>query len=155
MGPIQLGPILTWWTPIIFPLIPDGLHRSSMKITRGKFCVEEVACVARKSAWVFPLLGKCCRLNDSNFSCRCLIWAKYPCILSFLASNSPFTWPTTSLESESIVADFPPILWTINIPSNNALYSASLFVVEKPSLNDFSMMSFLGEIKTSPTPDPF
>ena len=97
----------------------------------------------------------CCRLNDLNFSCRCLIWAKYPCILSSLTSNSPFTWPTTNLESENIVADFPPILWTIDIPSNNASHSASLFVAEKPSLNNFSMMSFLGEIKTSPTLDPF
>ena len=70
---IQLGPILTWWTQIIFPLIPKGLHRSSMRITRGKFCAEEVASVARESAWVFPLLGMCYRLNDSNFSYRCLI----------------------------------------------------------------------------------
>ena len=78
MGSIQLGPILTWWTQIIFPLIPEGLHKSSMRIIRGKFCTEEVASVARESAWVFPLLGMCCRLNDLNFSCRCLIWAKYP-----------------------------------------------------------------------------
>ena len=126
-----------------------------MRIIWGKFCIEEVASVVRESAWVFPLLRMCCRLNDSNFNCRCLIWAKYPCILSSLASNSPFTWSTTSLESENIVADFPPILWTIDIPSNNASYSASLFVAEKPSLNGFSTMSFSGEIKTSPTPDPF
>ena len=91
MGSIQLGPILTWWTLIIFPLILEGLHRSSMRITQGKFWAEEVASVARESAWVFPLLRMCCRLNDSNFSCKCLIWAKYPCILSSLASNSPFT----------------------------------------------------------------
>ena len=73
MRSIQLGPVLTWETQIIFPLILKGLHRSSMRITRGKFCAEEVASVARESAWVFPLLGMCCRLNDSNFSCRCLI----------------------------------------------------------------------------------
>ena len=155
MGSIQLGPILTWWTQIIFLLIPEGLHRSSMRITRGKFCAEEVTSVARESAWVFPLLRMCCKLNNSIFSCRCLILAKYPYILLSLAFNSPFTWPMTNLESENILADFPPIFWTIDIPSNNASHSASLFVAEKPSLNDFSIMSFSIEIKTSPTLDPF
>ena len=110
MGSIQLGPILTWGMQIIFPLIPKGLPISFMRITQSKFCAEEVASVARESIWIFPLLGMCCRLNDSNFSCRCLIWVKYPCILSSLASNLPFTWPMTSLEFENIVADFPPIL---------------------------------------------
>ena len=110
IGSIQLDPILTWWTQIIFPLILKGLHRSSMRITWGKFYTEEIASVARESAWVFPLLGMCCRLNDSTFIFRCLIWAKYPCILSSLASNLPFTWPMTSLEFENILADFPPIL---------------------------------------------
>ena len=128
MGSILLSPILTWGKQIIFPLILEGLHRSSMRITWGRFYAEEVASMARESTWVFPLLGMRCRLNDSNFICRCLIWIKYPCILSSLASNSPFTWTTTSLESENIVANFPPILWTVDIPSNNASYSASLFV---------------------------
>ena len=98
---IQLGPILTCWMQIIFSLIPGGLHKSSIRITRGKFCAEKVDSVARESAWVSPLLGMCYRLNDSNFSCRCLIWVKYPCILSSLASNLPFTWPMTSLESKN------------------------------------------------------
>ena len=155
MGSIQLGPILTWGMQIIFLFIPEGLPKSSIRITRGKFYAEEVVSVARESTWAFLLLGMCCRLNDLNFSCRCLIWVKYPCILSSLASNSPFTWSTTNLESENIVANFPLILWTIDIPSNNTSYSASLFVAEKPSLNDFSTMSFSGEIKTNPTPNPF
>ena len=73
MGSILLGPILTWGKQIIFPLILEGLHRSSMRITRGKFCADDVASVARESARVFPLLGMCCRLNDLNFSYRCLI----------------------------------------------------------------------------------
>ena len=60
----------------------------------------------------------------------------------------------TSLKSENIFTAFPPILWTMDIPSSKASYSASLFVAEKPNLNDFSMVSFLGEIRTSPTPEP-
>ena len=84
----------------------------------------------------------CCRLNDSNFFYKYLIRVKYHYILSSLTSNSPFTWPTTSLESENIVADFLPILWTIDIHSSNASYSASLFVAEKPSLNDFQRWVF-------------
>ena len=49
---------------------------------------------------------------------------------------------------------FPPIIWTMRTPSNKASYSASLFVVENPSLSDFLMVSFSGEIKASPTPEP-
>ena len=155
MGSIQLGPTRTWLMQIIFPFSPGNSPRSSTRIIRGQFWADEVANVSRESAWVFSPLGMCCKLNDSNFFCKCLIRVKYPCILSSLASNLPFTWPTTSLESENIVADFPPILWTIDIPSSNASYSASLFVVENPSLSNFSTTSFSGEIKTSPMPDPF
>ena len=50
MGSILLGPILTSGMQIIFPLILEGLHRSSMRITRGKFCADDVASVARESA---------------------------------------------------------------------------------------------------------
>ena len=89
MGSIQLGPILTCGMQIIFPLSPEGLPRFSMRITRGKFWAKEVASMAKESACVFPLLGMCCRLNDSNFSCRCLIQEKYSWILSSLASNCP------------------------------------------------------------------
>ena len=49
-----------------------GLHKSSIRITRGKFCVEEVESVARELACVFPLLGMCNRLNDSNLDYECL-----------------------------------------------------------------------------------
>ena len=73
MGSIQLGPILTWGMQIIFLFIPEGLPKSSIRITRGKFYAEEVVSVARESTWAFLLLGMCCRLNDLNFSCRCLI----------------------------------------------------------------------------------
>ena len=38
------------------------------------------------------------------------------------------------------------------IPTNKA-YLTSLFVAEKPSLKDFSMMILLRDIVTSPTPD--
>ena len=89
MGSIRLGPTLTWWTWITSPFTSVGLYKSSIRITRGKLCTKEVASVARKSACVFPLLGMCSRLNDTNFDCKCLSWLKYPCILSSLASSSP------------------------------------------------------------------
>ena len=154
MESIQLGPTLTWWTWTTFPLTLVGLHKSSIRITRGKLYAEEVASVARESACVFPLLGTCSRLNNSNFDCKRLTWLKYPCILSSLTSSLPFTWPTTNLKSENIFTVFPPILWTMDIPSNKASYSASLFVAEKPNLKDFLMVSFSGETKTNPTSDP-
>ena len=107
MWSIQLGPTLTWWTWTTSPFTSVGLHKSSIRITRGKLCAEEVASVARELACVFPLLGTCSRLNDSNLDCKCLTWLKYPYILSSLASSSPFTWPTTNLESENIFIAFP------------------------------------------------
>ena len=42
----------------------------------------------------------------------------------------------------------------MDIPSSKASYSASLFVAEKSNLSDFSMVSFSGEIRTSPTLEP-
>ena len=131
-----------------------GSHKSSIRIIRGKLYAEEVASVARESTCVFPLLGTCCTLNDSNLDCKCLTWLKYPCILSSLAFSSPFTWPTTNLESENIFTAFPPILWTMDIPSSKVSYSASLFVAEKPSLSEFSMMICYEKTRTSPTPEP-
>ena len=109
MGSIKLGHTLTCWTWATFSLISVGLHKSSIRITRGKLCTEEVANVTRESTYVFPLLGTCSRLNNSNFDYKCLTWLKYPCILLSLASNSPFTWPTTSLESKNIFTTFPSI----------------------------------------------
>ena len=91
MGSIQLGPTLTWWTWTAFPLTSVGLHKSFIRITRGKLCTEEVVSVARELACAFSLLGMWSRLNDSNFDCRCLTWPKYPCILLSLASSSPPT----------------------------------------------------------------
>ena len=52
---------------------------------------KEVASVANESAWVFPLLEMCDKLNRSKFGYKRLTWLKYSCILAFLASNSPFT----------------------------------------------------------------
>ena len=91
MGSIQLGPTLTWWTWTTSFLTSMGLHKSSTRMTRGKLCAKEVTSVARESACVFPLLGMCNRLKDSNPNCKCLTWLKYPYILSSLASNSPYT----------------------------------------------------------------
>ena len=85
IGSIQLGPTLIWWIWTIFLFISVGLHKSSTSMTRGKPRVEEVARVAREFACVFPLLGICNKLKDS------LTWFKYYCILTSLASNSPFT----------------------------------------------------------------
>ena len=110
MRSIQLSPTLTWWTWTTFLLTFMSLHKFSIRITRCKLCTEEVASVARESACVFPLLGTCSRVKDSNPDCKCLAWLKYPYILSSLASSSPFTWPTTSFESENIFTTFPPIL---------------------------------------------
>ena len=123
------------------------------RITRGKLWAEEVARVAKESAWVFPLLGMCSKLKDSNLDCKFLTWLKYSCILTFLASNSPWTWPTTNIEFENISIAFPPILWTMVIPTKRASYLASLFVVEKPNLKNFSIVILSRDIKTSPTPD--
>ena len=154
MGSIQVGPTLTWWTWTTSPFTSVGLHKSSIRITRDKLYAEEVASVARELACVFLLLRTCSRLNDSNLDYKCLTWLKYPCILSSLASNSPFTWPTTNLESENIFTAFPPILWTMDIPSSKASYSTSLFVAEKPSLSDFSMVICYEKTRTSPTLEP-
>ena len=110
--------------------------------------------MARELAWVFPLIGMCSKLKDSNPDCKCLTWFKYSCILTSLTSNSPFTWPTTNLEFENIFTVFPPIFWTIIIPTNRASYSSSLFMVEKPNLKDFSIMILSGEITTYSTLDP-
>ena len=45
------------------------MHRSSTSITLGKSYAEEVARVAKESAWVFPLLGICDKSKNSNFVC--------------------------------------------------------------------------------------
>ena len=97
--------------------------------------------MANESAWVFPLLETCDKLKRSKFDYRRLIWLKYSCILVSLALNSPFTWPTTNLESENISIAFPPIFYTVVIPCSSASYSASLFMAENPSLRDFSMIA--------------
>ena len=106
---IQLGPTLIWWMWTTFLPTSIGLHKSSIRITRGKLCAEEVASVARKSECVFLLLGICDKLKDSNIDCKCLTWLNYSCILRSLTSNSPWTWPTSSLESEHISIAFPSI----------------------------------------------
>ena len=150
MGSIQLGPTLTWWTWTTSLLTSVGLYKSFTRMTWGKFRAEEVASMVRESTCVFPLLGMCNRLKDSNSDCKWLTWLKYPCILLSLASNSPFTWPTTNLEFENIFTAFLPILWTMTVPISRASYSTSLFVPKNPNLNDFSMVIFMGETGTSP-----
>ena len=64
--------------------------------------------MAKKSACVFPLLGIYSKLKELKCDYRCLTWLRYPYILSSLASNSPFTWPMTSLKSENMFTAFPP-----------------------------------------------
>ena len=71
-GSIQLGPTLSWWTWTTSLLTSVGLHKSSTKMTWGKLRAEEVTSMARESACVFPLLGMCNRLKDSNLDCKCL-----------------------------------------------------------------------------------
>ena len=123
MGSIQLSSTLTWWTCTISAFPSMGLHKSFTRMTRGKLYVKEVASIARESTCVFPLLGTCKRLKDSNPAYKRLTWPRYPCILSSLASYSPFTWPTTNLKFENISAAFLPILWTMVIPISRASYS--------------------------------
>ena len=154
IGSIQLSLTLIWWIWTISPFISMGLHKSSTRMTQGKPYAEEVARVARESAYVFPLLGIWNKLKDSNLDYKCLSWFKYSCILTSLASNSPFTYPMTNLESENISTAFLLIFWTITIPTNIASYSVSLFVIEKPNLKDFLIVIFLGDTRTSPTLDP-
>ena len=91
MGSIQLGLRLIWWIWSNSFFVGVGMHKSSTIIIWGKFCAEEVAMVAKESAWVFPLLGRCDKSNDSNFVCIRLLWLKYSCILISQASSSPFT----------------------------------------------------------------
>ena len=155
MESIQLDPALIWWTWDVSLLVFVGLYKSSTRIIRGKSYAEEVASIAKESACALPFMGICSKLKESNFNCRHLTWLRYPYILSSFASNSPFTWPTTSLESEKTFTDILPILWTMAIPINKASYSASLFVAEKSNLKDFSIMTFSGDINTSPIPEPF
>ena len=155
MESIQLGPALIWWIWVVSLLVYVGLYKSSIRITRGKSCAEEVASIAKESVCALPFLGICNKSKESNFDRRHLTWLRYPYILSSFASNSPFTSPTTSLESEKTFTNFLPILWTMAIPINKISYSASLFVAEKSNLKDFSMMTFSGDISTSPIPEPF
>ena len=154
MGSIQLGPTLTSWIQTVSFETSPALSRCSKRMIRRSPPAEEVASVANESVWVFPLLEMCDKLNRSKLGYKRLSWLRYSCILASLASNSPFTWPTTSLKSENISAVFPPIFYTMVIPCNKASYSASLFVAENPSLRDFSIIVFLGDIRTSPTPNP-
>ena len=101
------------------------------------------------------LLRICCKMKDSKLDYKCLAWLKYPCTLKSLASNPPFTWPTTNLESENASATFPPIFWIMAILTYKVSYSALLFVAEKPKLKDFSIVILSGDTTTSPTTDPF
>ena len=58
-----------------------------------------------------------------------------------------------NLESENISTTFLAIFWTMAIPANRSSYSSLLFVAEKLNLKDFSIVTFLGDIKTSPSPE--
>ena len=128
IGSIQLGLTLSWWTWTFFLSISVGLHKSSTKMTWGRLCAEEVARLVRESKCVFLFLGIQSKEKESNLDCRCLFWFKYSCILTSLASSSPFTWSTTNIESENIFTTLPPIFRTIAVPSSKTLHSATLFV---------------------------
>ena len=91
MGSIQLGPTLTSWAQIVSFVILLALLRCSTRITQGSFPVEEVISVANESAWVLPLLEMCDKLNRSKLGRKRLTWLRYSCILTSLASISPFT----------------------------------------------------------------
>ena len=89
MGSIQLGPTLTSWTRTVSSATSFALLRCSTRIIQGSSPAKEVASVANESAWVFPLLEMCDKLNRSKPDRRRLTWLRYSCILASLASNFP------------------------------------------------------------------
>ena len=66
MGSIQLGLTLDSWTRVVFFATLLALPRCSTRITRRSYPAEEVASMANESAWVFPLLEMCVKLNRSK-----------------------------------------------------------------------------------------
>ena len=77
MGSIQLGPTLTSWAQTVSFATLLALLRCSTRIIRESFPAEEVASVANESAWVFPLLEMCDRLNRSKLGHKRLTWLRY------------------------------------------------------------------------------
>lgn len=73
-------------------------------------------------------------------------WPKYHYILRSLASNSPLTCPTISLESHKTLMDLSPSFLTKFRPALRTLYSTSLFMVEKSNLKNYSMVMCSREI---------
>ena len=69
MGSIQLGPTLTLWARIMSFVTSFALLRCSTRMIQGSPLVEEVASAANESAWVFPLLEMCDKLNRSKLGC--------------------------------------------------------------------------------------
>ena len=65
MGSIQVGPTLTSWAWIVSFATSFALLRCSTRIIRRSSPTEEVVSVANESAWVFPLLEMCDKLNRS------------------------------------------------------------------------------------------
>ena len=65
MGSIQVGPTLTSWAWIVSFATSFALLRCSTRIIRRSSLAEEVVSVANESAWVFPLLEMCDKLNRS------------------------------------------------------------------------------------------
>ena len=51
MGSIQLGPSLIWWIQGTSLCNGVGVHKSSISITRGKSCAEDVAKVTKESVY--------------------------------------------------------------------------------------------------------
>ena len=66
MGSIQLGPTLISWTRVVSFVILLALPRCTTRIIRGSCPAEEVASVAKESAWVLPFLEMCDKLNRSK-----------------------------------------------------------------------------------------
>ena len=70
MGSIQLGPTLTSWIRTMPFATSLALSRCLTKTIRESPPTEEVASVVNESAWVFPLLEMCDKLNRSKFGCK-------------------------------------------------------------------------------------
>ena len=80
-----------------------GLGSTSQIISGAVDVSTELASFARESTCAFWDLGMWTNVNFLNFLTNLLTCCRYIFMLSSLASNSPFTYPTISWESEKVI----------------------------------------------------
>ena len=145
---IQLGSMCTTLTGMGVLLSWLEVDKLSTIIILGKLSPMEVCRVASELAWVFLLLDTWFMVKVPKLACNCFTWPKYHHILWSLASNSPWTCPTTSLESQKTLMDSPSSFLIESKTVMRASYYTSLFVAKKSNLKDFSMVMCSREIMT-------